>query len=99
MLTVMKCSLESGFGTTPRINGTSGGRSTRRSSLPIFENPSELIFRTHNYLTGEIPSLSERCPASLNYWPRQRKELPTVCFYQLQLRTRAVLVKAVFKHS
>jgi glucose-1-phosphatase len=46
---------------------------TRRSSLPIVEHPSGLIFRTHNFLTGGTPSLSERCPASLNCWPRRRE--------------------------
>jgi hypothetical protein len=69
MLAVIKSSLENDFGMTPRTNGTSEGRSTRRSSLPIFEHPSGLIFRKHNYLTGGTPSLSERCPASLNCWP------------------------------
>src|SRR5262249_23336977 len=80
MLTVMKCSLESDFGTTPRINGTSGGRSTQRSSLPIFENPSELIFRTHNYLTGGIPSLSERWPGISELLAKAAESFPLYAF-------------------
>jgi hypothetical protein len=56
MLAVIKSSLASDFDTTLRTNGTSAGRSSRRSSLPIFENPSGLIFRTHSYWKGGIPS-------------------------------------------
>ena len=37
------------------------------------EHPSRLIFRTHSYLKGGTPSLSERCPASLNCWPKRRE--------------------------
>ena len=73
-------------------------RSARRSSLTIFEHPSRLIFRTRNCLTGGTPSLSERCPASLNCWPR-RREASRLRLYQFQPRTRTVLVKAVFRHS
>jgi len=73
MLVVIKSSLENDFGTTtPRTNGLEL-RSARRSSLTIFEHHSRLIFRTRNCLTGGTPSLSERCPASPNCWPRRRE--------------------------
>ena len=94
---MIKSSLENDFGSDTAYKRHERGEIDSEEFFDDFQHPSGL-FRTHNYLTGGTPSLSERCPASLNRWPR-RREASAVRLYQFQPRTRAVLVKSVFRHS
>ena len=88
MLAVIKSSLASDFDATLRTNGTSAGEmKSKELLLLVFEVPPGLIFRTHSYWKGGIPSLSERCPVSPNYWPRRRKTFR--CLLRLTNSNRA----------